>query len=222
MIILILTVAAFAGVPVRAAEAPRDALTAANVFRNIPLEVLEILRPSTRLDMLDYYEQADSLWQAPNAMEGYSQLEIVTPDYLKLIISPVSTLEIKILTSGKAWGKRQFAMTIYTVGGDDVSKDSSVEFFDEYLMPVRQNVFLKMPELKDYFNLKGSDVTLKELRDYLPFQTVEFSTGPGDTPLTATFTTLDKAPEETRQKLMPLLKNPLTLVWKGKYELKNN
>lgn len=193
-----------------------DTLTASRVFRYIPLDVLELLRPSTRLDMLDYYEQADSLWQAPNAMEGYSQLQTVTPDYLKVTISPVSTLEIKILPGKKG----QIAMTIYTVGSDEVSRDSSVEFFDSALQPLRRGDYLKAPEMKDFFDLKGSDVSLKELREALPFQTVEYSTGPGDTPLTATFTTLLKAPEETRKRLTPLLKAPLRLDWKGRYELK--
>lgn len=213
--IFMMALACATGVTAKTVEAG-DTLTASRVFREIPLDVLEILRPSTRLDMLDYYEQADSLWQAPNAMEGYSRLQTVTPDYLKLTVSPVSTLEIKILPVKKG----QIAMTIYTVGGEGVSKDSSVEFFDENLQPLRRGDLLKDPEMKDYFDLKDSEVTLKELREALPFQTVEYSTGPGDTPLTATFTTLNNSPEETRKKYEPLLKAPLTLTWKGKYSLK--
>lgn len=197
-----------------APKAASDTLTAAGVFREIPLQVLELLRPSTRLDMLDYYEQADSLLQAPNAMEGYSQLQIVEPDYLKVTISPVSILEIKILPGKKG----QIAMTIYTVGSEEVNKDSSVEFFDSSLQPLRRDDYLKMPDLKDYFNLKDSGISLRELRDALPFQTVEYTTGPGSTPLTATFTTLGNAPEETRKKFEPLLRAPLTLTWKGRYE----
>lgn len=215
-IILILAIAMtmVIGASAKSGEAS-DTLTAAAVFRDIPLGVLETLRPSTRLDMLDYYVQADSLWQAPNAMDGYSQLQTVAPDYLKLTVSPVSTLEIKILPAKKG----QVAMTIYTVGSDEVSKDSSVEFFDASLQPLRKGDYLKDPELKEFFNIKDSGVNERELRDLLPFQTVEYSTGTGDTPLTATFTTLMNAPEETRKKLEPLLKGPLTLKWKGRYEL---
>lgn len=219
IVILALALYVAAGGSAKTIESP-DTLTASYVFKNIPLEVLESLRQSTRLDMLDYYEQADSLWKAPNAMEGYSQLETVTPDYLKLMISPVSTLEIKILSSGKGFGKRQIAMTIYTVGGNGVSKDSSVDFFDAQMMPLRQKDFLKMPEMKDFFDLRNSGIDKKDLQEAMPFQTVEFTTGPGEAPLTATFTTLDHSPKEIQDKFRPLLKAPLTMNWKGKYSLK--
>lgn len=215
IVILALALLMATGVSAKTMDAP-DTLTASYVFKNIPLEVLESLRQSTRLDMLDYYEQADSLWKAPNAMEGYSQLQAVTPDYLKLIISPVSTLEIKILPSRKS----DIAMIIYTVGSEDVNKDSSVDFFDAQMMPLRQKDFLKMPEMKDFFDLRNSGIDKKDLQEAMPFQTVEFTTGPGEAPLTATFTTLDHSPNEIQDKFRPILKAPLTMNWKGKYSLK--
>ncbi|MDE6636723.1 MAG: hypothetical protein K2K32_00650, partial [Muribaculaceae bacterium] len=38
-----------------AAVNTQEELTASKVFAEIPIEVLDMLRPSTRLDMLDYY-----------------------------------------------------------------------------------------------------------------------------------------------------------------------
>ena len=87
-----------------------DLLTASKVFADAPLEVLDMLRPSTRLDMLDYYIQADSMLNATDALGGTSRIELMSPDYMKVSVTPVSTLEIKILSQGK----RQIVMTLYT------------------------------------------------------------------------------------------------------------
>ncbi len=98
-----------------------DSLTASKVFADIPLEVLDLIRPSARLDMIDYYEQADSMLTVQNALGGTSRLEQVAPDYLKVPVTPVTTLEIKLLQSGKS----NVIMTLYTT-----NSDTQVSFFD--------------------------------------------------------------------------------------------
>lgn len=194
--------------------ASADALTASKVFADIPLQVLELLRPSTRLDMLDYYTQADSLWKAPNALEGYCQLQEVADDYLRVRVSDVSSLEIKILPMAK-YG--DIVMTLYTVGDDATAKDTEIRFFDRNLNPLKEKGIFTPPSMYDFFSLaKGSGLTKKELDDLIPFQTVEYSTGSGSAPLTATFTTLTSLPEETKERLRPFLLPPLQYQWTGK------
>ncbi len=178
-----------------------DTLTASKVFADIPLEVLDLIRPSARLDMLDYYEQADSMLTVQNALGGESRLEQVTPDYLKVTVTPVSTLEIKLLQSGKS----PVIMTLYTT-----NSDTDIRFFDALLNPLPTDKFLKAPTLKDFFDLRGSNVTEKELQEKFPFTTIQYSSGPGATPLTATFTTLETLSQEDRDLLTPLLRGPLT------------
>ncbi len=178
-----------------------DPLTASKVFADIPLEVLDLIRPSARLDMLDYYEQADSMLTVQNALGGESRLEKVTPDYLKVSVTPVSTLEIKVLQSGKS----SVIMTLYTT-----NSDTQVSFFDSNFSSLPTDKFLKAPTLKDFFNLKGSNVSEKELQEKLPFTTIQYSTGPGATPLTATFATLETLSQGDRDLLTPLHKCPLT------------
>lgn len=193
-----------------------ETLTASKVFSNAPLEVLDMLRPSTRLDMLDYYVQADSILPAVNALGGVSRLEQVTPDYLKVSVTPVSTLEIKILKSGK----RQIVMTLFTSGGDGMAKDSEVKFFDSELNPLNTSKFLKRPALTDFFSLQGSSIGRDELNEKIPFTAVQYTSGPGDTPLTATLTTLDIISKEDRDLLTPLLNPSLSSTWKGSYRFK--
>lgn len=190
-----------------------DSLTAPRVLADIPLEVLDMLRVSARLDMIDYYEQLDSLHTVNDALGGNSRLEMVAPDYLKLSVTPVSTLEIKILP----YKKRDIVMTLYTTGGEGVAKDTEVAFFDADLRPLPVDKFLKRPAIADFFNLKESDISEKELMDILPFMAVEYSIGSEETPLRASLTTQEVLSEETKEILTPILKPSLTAEWKDKF-----
>lgn len=190
-----------------------DSLTAPRVLAAIPLEVLDMLRVSARLDMIDYYEQLDSLHTVNDALGGNSRLERVAPDYLKLSVTPVSTLEIKILP----YKKRDIVMTLYTTGGEGIAKDTEVAFFDADLRPLPVDKFLKRPDIADFFNLKESDISEKELKDILPFMAVEYSIGSEETPLRASLTTQEVLSEETKEILTPILKPSLTAEWKDKF-----
>lgn len=193
-----------------------ETLTASKVFSELPLDVLDMLRPSTRLDMLDYYSQADSILTVQDALGGQSRLEQVSGDYMKVSVTPVSTLEIKILDSGK----NPIVMTLYTVGGEGVAKDTDIRFFDSRLRPVEKSKYIKTPSLADFFNLKGSDINRAELDGKIPFMTVEFSTGPGQSPLMATLTSLETTAQEEADVLVPLLREPLSATWNGRFSFR--
>lgn len=184
-------------------------LTASKVFAEIPLEVLDMIRPSTRLDMLDYYSQADSLIIAQDALGGESRLLQVTDDYLKVSVTPVSTLEIKLLP----YKKDMIIMTLYTVADDTV-----IRFLDSDLNSLPTEKFLISPNLKDFFNLKSSGISDSELKEKIPFESVVYCSGPGETPLTAKFTTLSVLSKEDRDILTPLLIPSLTSIWKDKFK----
>lgn len=189
-------------------------LTASKVFAEAPLDVLDMLRPSTRLDMIDYYTQADSLLTVTNALGGESRFETVTPDYLRVSVTPASTLEIKLLQAGK----KQIVMTLYTIGSDDMARDTEVRFFDSQLRPLDASGYLKAPKLTDFFALKGSGIGEKELTEKIPFIAVCYSTGPGDYPLSASLTSLKVISQEERDLLAPLLNPALSAIWEGRYK----
>ena len=191
-------------------------LTASSVFAEIPLEVLDLLRPSTRLDMLDYYTQADSIIIVEDALGGQSRLEQVAPDYLKVAVTPISTLEIKLLPAKKD----QIIMTLYTVGNDSLAADTEVKFFDSSLKPLQADKYLKAPALKEFYNLKNSTLKESDLAEKIHFEAIAYSTGPGDSPLTATLTTPATLSKEDRELLAPLSIPSLSAQWKGKFQFK--
>lgn len=189
-------------------------LTATRVFADIPLEVLDLLRPSSRLDMIDYYEQADSLVSVENALGDISHFEEVAPDYLRVRVSPVSTLEIKILPAAPD----SIVMTLHTVGSDTPEKgiaDTEVKFFDRNLNPLPADKFLKLPPAEQFFNLKNSGISARQFREMIPFEAVSLSAGPTTRPLTAHFTALAILPDEIQRQLLPLL-HSIAFQWNGK------
>lgn len=204
-------------VPVSAQEKPGDsALTARNVFERLQAPSLELLKQTTRLDMLDYWD-ADSVYKAKNAMNGESWLENVTPDYLKLHITPVSTLEVKLLPGKKA----PVVMTIYTIGGEGQARDSMVEFYDPDLNPVDASLYFVEPDLKTFFDIpKGSATSIKELREMIPFPTVEYSATAGSDNLTGRLTSGEYMNVDDWNIARLFLKPEIVIPWKGKYKLK--
>lgn len=189
----------------------QEQLTARKVFADAPLEMLDMLRPSVRLDMLDYYTQADSIVTVQNALGGKSSIQTMTDDYMKVSVTPTSSLEIKILP----FKKDLIAMTLYTVGGDSIAADTQILFFDSSLQPLQTEKFLATPDAESFFSLKNADVSKFELGELLPFQTFTLSAEPDDNTLTMTLTTLQTLPQETRSRLQPILNPSRRAIWTG-------
>ena len=201
---LLLIMLAFLPLVVKAgkAETP-DTISARRAFVEMPTTVLDILSPDTRLDMLDYFD-ADREYVATNDLRGESRLLTLTPDYAEVNVTPVSTLQIKVLPLKN---KSQVVMAIYTVGEAGGASESDVYFFDSKMQPVAKEKFFKEPGLADFFDLKGSSLKAKDLDRYIPFHSVVYRLNPDNT-LTATLAIDDILPIETRQLLTP---RPLTL-----------
>ena len=163
----------------------RKVSTAREAFTYLNIPALEILKRTTRLDMLDYWD-ADSTYKASNAMGGLSWIEACTPDYMKVQLTPVSTLELKMLPTKK---NGMVTMAIYTVGSDSQAEDSQITFTDEKLHPLDAKKFFKQPKLEDFFEIpKGSLTTMKEIREMIPFPTVAYNASPDSNDLTARLT----------------------------------
>lgn len=163
----------------------RRITTAREAFTYLDIPALDLLKRTTRLDMLDYLD-ADSVYKASNAMGGLSWIEKCTSDYIKVQLTPVSTLELKMLPTKK---DGVVTMAVYTVGGESQSEDSQITFTDEKLHPLDASKFFKAPELKEFFDIpKGSLTSMKEIKEMIPFPTVAYSASPDSNDLTARLT----------------------------------
>ena len=96
----------------------------------------------------------------------------MSPNYMKVKISKVSSLEIKILPVKKG----EIILTVYTVGDSPQAKDSELKFFDEDLNELAADKYFVMPQVKDFFEIpKGSQTSMKELEQMIPFPTIEYT-----------------------------------------------
>lgn len=196
-----------------AVKAVSDTISARRAFVEMPSKVLDLIAKDTRLDMLDFFD-ADSVWQAKNELEGISCLETVTPTYLKVKITPVSTMQIKILKDKKG---NDLVMTIYTTGAEGDSKDSDVKFYSPSMTELKSADYLKMPMLKDFFDIpRGSLTSMKEIEALVPFYTVEFKASANDDNLEAVFTPGDFMTLEDQKLVNLFLKPDIKYIWDGK------
>lgn len=190
----------------------RDTLTARDAFINYPATSLELLTRSMRLDMLDYYD-ADSICKIRNTMGGVSYLEMVKPDYLKVVLTDVSTLEIKILP----YKKGEVVMSIYTVGSVTQAPDSDVRFFNEDMKQLETKKFFKTPELTDFFDLKNNPgVTINDIEHLVPFPSIVYNVSQDENVMSARLTVGHFLDKDSKEKLQKLEKRQLIMRWNNK------
>ena len=193
---------------------PGDTISVRRAFLEMPETMLDIVNRRTRSDMLIYYD-ADSLWQAPNAVEGISVLEKVTPDYLALKITDVSRLDIKVLPYGKKGA--DIVAAAYTLTTPDSVADTELRFFDSNMQMLPTYTYLQAPEMRDFFSLpKGAKISMKEIDEIVPFPTVEYILHPHSAELTARMTSLGTLSKENRELVEPYLVKEIIYQWDGK------
>lgn len=190
-----------------------DTISARRAFVKMPATVIDLLPKSTRLDMLDFFD-VDSVYNAVNAMEGFSHLEAVTPDYLKVSITPVSTMQFKILKDKKG---NDIVMTIYTVGGGREAKDSEINFYNSQMEPLDKDKYMKVPQLKDFFDIpRGSITTMKEIEQMIPFSTIEYNASPDSDVVTASLTVGQFMNQDDYNIVKLFERSSINLKWDGK------
>lgn len=194
-----------------------DTISSKRAFIELTENGLDLLATSTRLDMLDYLD-ADSLVSVDNKLHGKSRLETVTPDFLELKLTDVSTMQIKIL---KQKDGKDIVMTIHTVGGEGDCAESDVMFFDAGMQPLPTGRFLPELKLADFFDLKGYRTNIKEIEEILPFYSVAIEANKDNSELTARLTSGDAMTVEDYNLVKMFMKPEVKLAWNGKKFIKN-
>ena len=196
---------------------------AAKFFTDMPLEVMELINRSHRLDMLDYYA-ADSIAEVPNGMEGFSRLIKVTPDYLKVQITPESTMSISVIPAKPD----TIYQCIYSIGKEGIANDSELRFYTSDFVQLPTQKLIQAPVLTDFINIhtipgKERKEITRQLESMIPFTSITYETDSGSPVVTAHLTShaLIKSPET--DKYMQYLKPTINFIWTGKkYKLQSS
>jgi len=193
----------------------RSISNAAEAFVNLPDDLLDLIPTATRLDMVDY-AMADTVRPVPNSMGGESRLLKLTDVYALVEITPVSTLQIRLLPDNK--GRIKTVVTIYTIGGAErEAADSDIRFYNMTLSELRRDKFIKLPKLADFFDVRHlPKETKKDMESIVPFSTMTLDISP-EAPMLNARLSIDRFMDlESIDKVMPLMRQNLTFTWDGK------
>lgn len=197
-------------------------------FMLIPNKDLDILVPRMREEMLIYME-ADSIYKCRNVYTGLSWIEEMTPNYLRVHLTDVSSLQLRVLpTVSKGKQPSDLVMSIYTVSADSETADSTVKFYrltdfgndSVTLDPIAAKKFLAVPNPEDFYDkekAKAAGMKVKEMMDEMPFHTIAYDITQGQpTELTGHLTMDNYLTVEQRDRLTPYLRKTLHWLWDGK------
>ena len=194
----------------RAATLPDAPPNVSEAFVQLPALSIDMLNRSMRRDLLDYYA-ADTLRDVKNTLDGVSHLaRPLTDDYLQVQLTPVSRLTLRRLMTAKG----PVFMTLYTVGDSLQAADTEVAFYDRRMQPLAVKKHLSAPRLDDFIDSGVKGAARKELRELVPFVTVEYIVEPEGEKMTARLTACDYLSLEAREKIEPYLRD-VNYRWTG-------
>lgn len=212
---LILIISALLPSAVVLGKESSDTISARRAFIEMPETVLDLISADMRLDMLDHYD-ADSVGKGINTLRGEAAITQLTPDFINVDLTGVSTLQYKIFRQKNG---SDVLLSIYTVGEKDGERDSEIIFYDSNLSPLKTDKFIKKPQLSDFFDLKGYKTKMKEIEELIPFYNISYEASPGSNEVRAKLSFGDAMPLEDL-KLIEMFLNPeIIYIWNGK-ELK--
>lgn len=120
------------------------AQTMSDVFTSMPDSLLSLLTAKNRHDMVDFYQNSMEA-KVRNRLNDYARLDTLTDTYLRLSLSHVSQLEMKLLQTTDSV---PLICLVRTVGAP--ARDSGVEFYNADWQRL-QWLQLPVPKTKDYF-----------------------------------------------------------------------
>lgn len=144
-----------------------EARTVRDFFASEPNNIFMLLPLTTRLDLLDYYDN-DQIVQAKNNMGEGTQLITVEDNYLHVRMSSSKTVQMLMVPT-----KKDTLIAVIETFEVPI-KDSKVSFFDSKWYPL-VNKHFKMPELGDFVR-KGVDKKHSEqLLGEIPFALIDLT-----------------------------------------------
>lgn len=126
----------------------------------------------------------------------------------------MSTLDLKVVKTKKG---ADLVVSVYTISGDNQASDSDLKFFDSSMNELPRDKYLKLPDLSYFFDIpKGSLTTMKEIKEMVPFPTIEYFLSPGSTDIKAKLTVGAFMDQDDYNIMKLFLKPEITYRWDGK------
>lgn len=182
--------------------------TARRAFETVPQEVVLLLTPSTRFDMIDYYESGVAK-PSLNLLEGESLITFM--DNRKITFTQGESTETTFAILPR--GKGEIIMVINNIKIPET--DSQIKFYTTSWEPITTDKIIKLPTLSEWTgNPKGEQRV--DVENALPFMTAEADFDTETNVLTLTPTILPMLDKEAQNIISPLLPQSIKYRWNGK------
>ena len=180
-----------------------SAQLAKTCFTNMPDSLSPLLTAVNRADFIDFLESKMKA-EVTNRFGGKSEMTELTPDYIRVQVTPQSTWQMKLLSVNDS---TRLICTVSTVCAP--ACDSHIKFYTTGWEELPAASYLASLPNMDDFIVPASDTV-----DVYRYQDARLK----DATLTFTFTTPDYMEKEAAEKLKPFLRAPITYTWKeGKF-----
>lgn len=98
----------------------------ASLFRAMPDSILPLLTTNNRLDFIDYLEN-NMQARVRNRFDETAEMTVLTDNYLHIQLSPVSEVEMRLLSQPDTLGPLVCVLRSYSA----LARETTVEFYDQ-------------------------------------------------------------------------------------------
>lgn len=180
-------------------------------FKNMPDSLCPLLSAVNRADFIDFLESKMKA-EVTNNFGGKSEMTELSPDYIRVQMTPQSTWQMKLLPVNDS---TKVICTVSTVCAP--ACDSHINFYTtdwkelpaaSYLpaLPAMDDFIFQAPDTVDVYEYQAA-------RRQADMLLVKTDLSAKDTALTFTFTTPDYMEKEAAEKLKPFIRHPIAYTW---------
>lgn len=179
-----------------------------DVFASMPDSVLEVMTKNNRLDCIDFIENNMEA-RVRNRFDGFSELNILTEDYLNLNLTSSCLVEMKLLPVADSIS---YICVVKTYSGP--VRESEVTVYTDKWKLLPREKWIQWPEYNDFWQANDSitDVDIRSMQREQAMHFVSACLSADQTRLTLEVQ-LDKTDEEKDKKMKSVL-HPLVYEWK--------
>lgn len=179
-----------------------------DVFASMPDSVLEVMTKNNRLDCIDFIENNMEA-RVRNRFDGFSELNILTEDYLNLNLTSSCLVEMKLLPVADSIS---YICVVKTYSGP--VRESEVTVYTDKWKLLPREKWIQWPEYNDFWQANDSitDVDIRSMQREQAMHFVSVCLSADQTRLTLEVQ-LDKTDEEKDKKMKSVL-HPLVYEWK--------
>ena len=188
-----------------------SAQLAKTCFTNMPDSLSPLLTAVNRADFIDFLESKMKA-EVTNRFGGKSEMTELTPDYIRVQVTPQSTWQMKLLSVNDS---TRLICTVSTVCAP--ACDSSIRFYTTDWKPLTDHSFITLPVMSDFLITpdSASIYEFDEASRSADILLMKVDMNKENTELAVTLSTPDYMSKETAEKLKPFLRRPVVYHWKN-------